>query len=124
MEIEIDKEQLIEFNKTLIGAAHRVIKPHQLDSVFSSYFYYEDIPSQIASIVNSIIKNHPFGDGNKRTAMMTLYYLTQTYDVIIELEGEKEIFEAIQYVVNNKLEIEEVVEVLQLKEKGNDKNRS
>jgi death-on-curing family protein len=124
MEIEIDKEQLIEFNKTLTGAAHRVIKPHQLDSVFSSYFYYEDIPSQIASIVNSIIKNHPFGDGNKRTAMMTLYYLTQTYDVIIELEGEKEIFEAIQYVVNNKLEIEEVVEVLQLKEKGNDKNRS
>lgn len=90
MEIEIDKEQLIEFNKTLTGAAHRVIKPHQLDSVFSSYFYYEDIPSQIASIVNSIIKNHPFGDGNKRTAMMTLYYLTQTYDVIIELEEEKD----------------------------------
>ena len=124
MEIEIDKEQLIEFNKTLTGALHRVIKPHQLDSVFSSYFYYEDIPSQIASIVNSIIKNHPFGDGNKRTAMMTLYYLTQAYDVIIGLEEEKEIFRAIQYIVNNKLEIEEVVEVLQLKEEENDKSRS
>lgn len=56
--------------------------------------------------------------------MMTLYYLTQTYDVIIGLEEEKEIFKAIQYIVNNKLEIEEVVEVLQLKEKGNDESRS
>lgn len=123
MDIEINKQQLIEFNKMLTGAAHRVIKPHQLDSVFSSYYYYEDVPSQIASIVNSIIKNHPFGDGNKRTAMMALYYLTENYGVTIGLD-EEELFEAIQYIVNNKLEIEEVVEVLQLKEKGNDKGRS
>ena len=116
MEIEIDNEQLIEFNKFLTGSAHGILKPAQLDSVFSSYYSYEDVPSQIASIVNSIIKNHPFRDGNKRTAMMALYYLTQTYDVIIELEEEKEIFKAIQYVANNKLGIEEVVEVLKLKE--------
>jgi hypothetical protein len=40
------------------------------------------------------------------------------------LDDEDELFEAIHHVANNKLEIEEVVEVLQLKEKRNDKNRS
>lgn len=115
MEIEIDKQQVIDFNKMVTEGAHGVLKPAQLDSVFSSYYYYEDVPSQIASIVNSIIKNHPFRDGNKRTAVLTLYYLTETYNVTIDLT-EEEFFEAIQYVANNKLEIEEVVEVLKLKE--------
>lgn len=121
--INIDRETIVDMNKFLTGSAHGILKPAQLDSVFSSYYYYEDVPSQIASIVNSIIKNHPFRDGNKRTAASVLGYLCRVYSVEFIKEDEK-LFEVIQYIVNNKLEIEEVVEVLQLKEKGNDKNRS
>lgn len=50
--IEIDKGFVVDVNKALTGAGHRIIKPDQLESVFSSYYYYEDKPSQIASIVN------------------------------------------------------------------------
>lgn len=121
--IEIDKGFVVDVNKALTGVGHRIIKPDQLESVFSSYYYYEDKPSQIASIVNSIIKNHPFGDGNKRTAFVVLTSLCRRNSVEY-LDDEDELFEAIHHVANNKLEIEEVVEVLQLKEKGNDQNRS
>lgn len=113
--IDIDKEVIVDVNKFLTGSAHGILKPAQLDSVFSSYYYYEDVPSQIASIVNSIIKNHPFRDGNKRTAASVMGYLCRTYSVDF-IENDEELFEAIQYIVNNKLEIEEVVEVLKLKE--------
>ena len=42
-------------------------------------------------------------------------YLCRAYSVDF-IENDEELFEAIQYIVNNKLEIEEVVEVLKLKE--------
>lgn len=47
--IEIDKGFVVDVNKALTGVGHRIIKPDQLESVFSSYYYYEDKPSQIAS---------------------------------------------------------------------------
>lgn len=113
--IEVNKGFVVDVNKALTGVGHRIIKPDQLESVFSSYYYYEDKPSQIASIINSIIKNHPFGDGNKRTAFVVLTSLCRRNSVEY-LDDEDELFEAIHYIANNKLEIEEVVEVLKLKE--------
>lgn len=33
---------------------------------------YPDLPSKAAALVHSIITNHPFSDGNKRTAVVAL----------------------------------------------------
>lgn len=41
---------------------------------------YPDLPSKAAALVYSLIRNHPFSDGNKRTAVVALA-------VLLELNG-------------------------------------
>lgn len=50
-----------------------------LNSAFSSYQYYRNSKHQICSVVKGIIKNHPFRDGNKRTALFFLYVVAEEY---------------------------------------------
>ena len=66
----------IQFNETIDSG---IVKLNLLSSAFSSYHYYDRVDDQISSIVKGIIKNHPFKDGNKRTATFVLYYLSDKY---------------------------------------------
>lgn len=42
--------------------------------------YYPDVPAEAAALFESLIQNHPFVDGNKRTAFAVL-------DVFLRLNG-------------------------------------
>jgi len=55
------------------------------DTIFSNYSPYSEIFSKAASIMEAIIRWHPFVDGNKRTALLaTAYYLHKNdYSLII-----------------------------------------
>ena len=65
-------DQLILTNQILTGNKSSKITKQKLLGCLSSYQYYDSINQQISSIVLSIIKNHCFVDGNKRTALVAL----------------------------------------------------
>jgi death-on-curing protein len=51
--------------------------------------YYDDLPSMAAALFESLIKNHPFVDGNKRVAFFGT-------DVFLRLNGYRLEVEAVQ----------------------------
>ena len=53
------------------------IFPDGIGSALSSYRYYDDLKMQIISVFYGLVKNHCFSDGNKRTAVLVLFYLAQ-----------------------------------------------
>jgi hypothetical protein len=60
-------EYLLYLNH-LVGVG-KILKPDSLGSCLSSWHMYPTRQLQLASIFRGIIKNHPFADGNKRTAI-------------------------------------------------------
>jgi death on curing protein len=70
----IEADFAIDFNRTL--APHcAVLKPHELESALSrprhlfDFRGEDDIATLAAAIAAGIARNHPFTDGNKRTAL-------------------------------------------------------
>lgn len=65
----------------IIGIHHTVeenqiiLNKNNLESRLSSFHYYETKEEQIVSIFTSLLMNHAFMDGNKRTAVVTLMFL-------------------------------------------------
>ena len=71
--IEIIKaEDIIEINKKYSSGL--MINNH-LSSCYASYYFYDTFQEQISSIILSLIKNHYFQDGNKRTAFTVFIIL-------------------------------------------------
>ena len=70
----VDLKYVIQVNKELGGT---ILSRNSLESAFSSWEYYGDIESQIASIVRGLVKNHAFTDGNKRTAFLIFLVLCE-----------------------------------------------
>jgi death-on-curing family protein len=97
----------VEFNATIDAG---VVKTDLLHSAFSSYHYYRDIKDQISSVVNGIIKNHPFKDGNKRTALFLLYVLSERYKLAIV--DDDHIDDIIVEIAENKYSVEQVSSLL------------
>ena len=56
---------------------------HDPIAAISSSVYYESVEEQIASIYFQLAKSHYFVDGNKRTSVMVLKYLSQLCDLKI-----------------------------------------
>ena len=56
---------------------------NRLFQTFDNELLYPSIIDQSAAIIESIIKNHPFNDGNKRTGytMMRLHLLNNELDI-------------------------------------------
>ena len=64
-------DAVVETNR-LVGEKGIVIKPNELHSAFASLDYYETDLEKFASVVRSVMQNHPFADGNKRTGVFLL----------------------------------------------------
>ena len=58
--------------------------------------YYEDIIEEAAALWESLSQNHPFIDGNKRTALGVIY----TFLTLNNHKFKIDIKEAIQYINN------------------------
>lgn len=66
---------LINLNK-IIGQTGKVLKFNELESCLSSIDYYDSMLEKVCCIGRAIVFNHPFQDGNKRTAnWLVLSYL-------------------------------------------------
>ena len=51
---------------------------------------YPDPISKAAAIGESVIKNHPFVDGNKRTGYMLIRLMLVTYDMDLQASDDEE----------------------------------
>ncbi|MEO8495519.1 MAG: type II toxin-antitoxin system death-on-curing family toxin [Planctomycetota bacterium] len=77
MIVFLDTEVVIEFNRLEIlrrGGVHRVLDYGLLDSAvtqpqmgFGGQEFYPTVPEKAAALAYSLIMNHAFEDGNKRT---------------------------------------------------------
>lgn len=68
---DLTPEAVVETNR-LVGENGIVVKPNELHSAFASLDYYETDLEKFASVVRSVMQNHPFADGNKRTGVFLL----------------------------------------------------
>jgi death on curing protein len=96
----INIQQVLEIHRILIeqyGGLNGVREPDLLESAiarpFQTFFgedLYPTIIHKAAAIIESIVRNHPFLDGNKRTgyALMELLLLVKDIDVVAT-EDEK-----------------------------------
>jgi death-on-curing protein len=57
------------------GGLHGVINGAGLESAIGRPYngYYPRVWSKAAALVESLVRNHPFADGNKRTALIVTY---------------------------------------------------
>lgn len=76
-------------------------------SCYSSIFYYNSIENKVSSVVRSLIKNHPFSDGNKRTALLVLDTLSDLNN-INRIISDDDIDEIIVDIAMNNYSVEEI----------------
>lgn len=107
----LSAEDIIEFNRTILGNSYP--KKDLLNSALSSYYYYDSIEYQIASIVRGIIKNHPFLDANKRTAVLTLFYLSEMYN--LKIPSDDKLFDIITHMASSNESVETISSMLFVK---------
>ena len=100
-------EQCVVFNSKIDSG---IVNRNLLNSAFSSYHYYSDIKHQISSVVNGIIKNHPFKDGNKRTALFFLYHQSKIHN--LRIIKDSHIDDMIVDIAVNTYTIQEISKIL------------
>lgn len=80
----ITTEEIIAINEQVVGTKGTLLKKNELESVLASYYYYDTAECQICSIVVGIVMNHCFIDGNKRTGLVILDYLSEENNLILK----------------------------------------
>ncbi|MEV4378243.1 type II toxin-antitoxin system death-on-curing family toxin [Streptosporangium sp. NPDC049644] len=74
---------------------------------------YPDLFTKAAALLHSVISSHPFVDGNKRAAWLTMYVFCAKNGVMIEPADEDEAYDFVIAVASGKLtEVDEIAEVL------------
>lgn len=79
---------------------------------------YSTVFSKTAALVHSVVKNHPFADGNKRTAMVAgvAFLARHGYETnLTQDEFEKLVLD----IANNKLSLAEITKLLEENTKQN-----
>lgn len=103
----IKKSTIIEINKLLNPNSY--ILNDNIDSCLSSYFYYDTLKEQIASIIHGIIKNHYFNEANKRTAHAVFIHLMLLNNINPKY---REYGKKIEDIAKNNYSIKQVVDIL------------
>ena len=118
----LDKKTVLKFHRDLIqtyGGQHGIRDEGLLESALAqpqaSYegeYVHDTLYTMAASYGFHICRNHPFVDGNKRTALVAIY--TFLYVNGYRLEADKKSLYAIIYdLADGKVDKEELVEYLQ-----------
>jgi death on curing protein len=77
-------------------------------ATFDNKELYPTPIDKAAALVQSILINHPFVDGNKRTGYVLMRYLLNSHKIIINA-SQNEKYEFILAISKGKLSIEEIV---------------
>lgn len=110
----IDSEEIKKYLQSLnkaVGESGSVLDMNRLLSAASSYYYYYDTKEKIASIVRGIVKNHPFVDGNKRTALVFFLLMSRLGKFEIYL-NHAQLEQAFVNIANGNFTVEEIVKIL------------
>lgn len=82
-----------------------------LDSIYSSYMYYDDIKLQIMSIICNLLKGHYFVDGNKRTSVLLLYILSKYNNVKLSITNDV-LDDVIVQIIEDNLSVEDSAKLI------------
>ena len=80
-------------------------------STFAGEDLYPSIFDKAASLVHSLLLNHPFVDGNKRTAVTSMILFLEMNDQNF-ISAEKEIIDFALWMENKKPTVEQIVKWL------------
>jgi death on curing protein len=114
----IDKKEVLQIHQILIaqfggleGVRDDGLLESALERPFSGFGQTEFYPSpeeKAAAILESVVKNHPFVDGNKRTGYVLMRLILLEYQQDIEaLQTEK--YDFVIGVASGKTTFEEIV---------------
>lgn len=87
-------------------------------SSFSSKEFYKTIFDKTAALMHSLILNHPFIDGNKRTGIVSALVFLELNGFRLEV-GTKELIKTALKIESKKLNLENVVKWLESNSKKN-----
>jgi death-on-curing protein len=110
----IDSESFKKYLQSLnilVGESGNVIDVNRLLGTSASYQYYADTREKISSIVRGIVKNHPFVDGNKRTALVFFLLMSKLGNFQISLDHDQ-LENAFVNIAKNNYTVEEIVKLL------------
>lgn len=105
----IDATYLLYLNQT-VGVGH-VLNPTALNSALSSWHYYHTRELQLASIFRGLVKNHPFADGNKRTAVEFLLIEIELGNMAFS-KTDDQLFDLVLRVASENLSVEEIARLI------------
>lgn len=119
----ITVEQVIAFNKEISkseNATHSLTNRSSLESAVGAAFYFDvedgfmhgSIPEVAAALCYKLAKNHPFLDGNKRTAAVAALVFLELNDYDIEFaeyaDADTDFSRVIFDFVENKTELDDL----------------
>lgn len=76
-------------------------------SGFGGEYLYKNIYDMAAALLQSLLKNHPFVDGNKRTALTSTAIFLKLNNIHLKNYHQEEVVFAVR-VDNNNLSLEEI----------------
>jgi death on curing protein len=77
-------------------------------ATFDGEDLYPDVASKAAALLHSLVTNHPFVDGNKRTGALSAELLLEVNDVVL-VASDGEFEEILMAVASGTLDIEQLV---------------
>ena len=80
---------------------------HRPFATFGGDDLYSDIFLKMGALIQSLVKNHPFVDGNKRTAYVSAFTILKHNKVKITA-SQKEVVKLMVSVANENLSVDEI----------------
>jgi death-on-curing protein len=120
----ISLSEVLEIHELLIsefGGSFGIRDLNLLNSALNRPFlgsgdieFYPNLQEKAAALVESIVRNHPFIDGNKRTAyvLMRLYLIQEGFDIVA---SQNEKYEFVMKIADGTFEYQEITKWIESK---------
>jgi death-on-curing protein len=112
--------QLHTYSIDDFGGSHGIRDTGLLESAverpsatFGGEEFYPTAFTKAAAILESIVKNHPFVDGNKRTGWLACVVMMRLYDYKFTL-SQDDAYDFVIRVASSHLEFENIVEYIEM----------
>lgn len=77
-------------------------------ATFAGQDLYPDAPAKAAALLESLVKNHPFVDGNKRAGYTLARLMLLTYDLDLRATDDEE-YDMVIQVATGQMDVEGIV---------------
>ena len=104
-EVVVIHERMVEFAGGKVGIREFTLLHSAIErpkASFASEFLYKDVWQMASALLQSLVKNHPFEDGNKRTAYFSTMRFLQKNKLKLTAPKEKYIRFMIEIDTRNK----------------------